>query len=491
MKFIYIKAICLSLLCLSSCQLAEDLDDIKPLYTLDAETAIVDESTAELALAGVYAGFRQSNNGSGNPEIYLIPGLMSGMLVNHFVFNNGPEGRSYVANNPLSDATNANIGAYTRMYDLINRTNWFIEKTSELSESEFSSPDRKTTMIAEAKAIRATANFLLLRLWGQFYDSSSKYGIVLRKEPARSAEALPRSSVQETYDAIIEDLDAAIASAPDLRAKYFINKTYAKGLKAKVMLYKGEYATAASMAKDVIDNSGPNFELEANYGDIFLDHETPDLFSSSEVLFAPKGEPGAILGIGNFTGFWASINPTFSAEASKSTTIDGQTIVHDGTRLSSTIYNSGFFGYDTYKYNTRSPGQLYEMVYLLRMAEIYLIYAEADARASNSVTSEALNALNTIRVRAGATSTGNDGFETYPASISLSQFLEAVRIEKQIELAVETGEEWFDLVRYHFIDGFDVTTVKSTATIPDKFILPIDAVSIQSGGGVVEQNPSY
>ena len=81
--------------------------------------------------------------------------------------------------------------------------------------------------------------------------------------------------------------------------------------------------------------------------------------------------------------------------------------------------------------------------------------------------------------------------ETYPASINLSEFLEAVRVEKRIELGVEVGEDWFDLVRYHFVDGFDVSTVKPTATNPDKFILPIDYVTIEAGKNVVEQNPNY
>ncbi|MGS0524406.1 RagB/SusD family nutrient uptake outer membrane protein [Zobellia nedashkovskayae] len=131
------------------------------------------------------------------------------------------------------------------------------------------------------------------------------------------------------------------------------------------------------------------------------------------------------------------------------------------------------------------------MVYHLRAAEVYLIYAEADARATNSVSSDALSALNEIRVRAGATTTGGDGFETYPATITLPQFLEAVRIEKHIELAIEMGEEWYDLVRYHFVDGFDITTVKASATDPNKYILPIDAITLEVGGNIVEQNPGY
>lgn len=477
--------LCFLFISLTSCQLTEDIEDYKPSYSLDAETAINNQATAELALGGVYSGFRQRSTSSGNPEIYLLPSVLSGAMAPS-IFNTGAEPEGYMANNPVSVNTGDNLGAYTRMYDIVNRCNWFIEKVSGIADSEFSPAGRKSEMIGEVKAIRATANFYLLRLWGQFYDTGSAYGITLRTDSARSAEAFPRNTVEESYEAIISDLDDAIANAPDLRAKYYTNKIYAKGLKAKVLLYKGDYPQAAVLAKDVIDNSGADFELTTPYTSIF-DGSSESLFNSPEVLFGVKGTPDENIGIGNFVGFYAGGTPALEALALGSTDISGQNITHDGSRFSS-LYFTDFFGLVTYKYNANGP---YSMIYQLRMAEVYLIHAEAAARAAGTVTPEALASLNAVRVRAGATTTGGDGFETYPATISLSQFLEAVRIEKYIELAMEQGEEWFDLVRYHFVDGFDVTTVKPTATDPDKYILPIDQNSIDAGGNVVEQNPGY
>ncbi|MBC9795825.1 RagB/SusD family nutrient uptake outer membrane protein [Sinomicrobium weinanense] len=492
LKYKYIGVMSLLFMGLSSCELARDLDDFEPNYTLPADEAIVDEASAELALAGVYSGFRQRSSGSGNPEIYLIPSLMSGVLTNNALFNTGAEALGYVSNNPIPIGANAGLGAYSRMYDIVNRCNWLIEKISPLPEDVFSTQGRKAEILAETKAVRATANFYLLRLFGQFYDINSKYGISLRSEPARSDEALPRNTVAEVYDAIIADLDEAITGAPDLRAKYYTNKTYARGLKAKVMLYKGDYPAAVALAGEIIEGSGPDFGLAPDYTAIFTDHSTPALFDSPEILFASKGEPQASLGIGNFTGFWASVTPAYTAFGEQSVTIGSQNIIYDGTRISSTTFDTGdIYGFDTYKGNASENGDLYEMIYHLRMAEVYLIYAEAVARANNSVTTEALAALNVVRIRGGATTTGGDGFETYPSSITLEQFLEAVRIEKYVELGVETGEEWFDLVRYHFVDGFDVTTVKPSATDPDKYILPIDGTTIEAGGNVVEQNPGY
>lgn len=490
-KYLSLYVLCSMVLGLNSCQLAEDLDDYEPISALDANKAIVDESTSELALAGVYAGFHQQGGGAGIPEIYTIPSLMSGTLVNTFLINTD-EILGYVNNHPLEVNTSMGLGAYTRMYAVINRANWLIEKATELSDEKFPTPGRRTEIIAEARMLRATAHFYLLRLWGQFYDPESKYGISIRTEPSRSGEALPRSTVEESYGLILEDLDYAIANGPDLRAKWYTNRMYALGLKAKVLLYQGQYDDAAILAKEVIDASGGDFELAASYPEIFLDHSTPELFENSEILFGTKGDPLAGVGIGNVIGTIFAVSPQYIASGATTTDVAGQAIAHDGDRITGTIME-GFFGFDSLKsnFNFLPAENIYEMVYHLRLAEVYLIFAEADVRARGVVGPEALDALNTIRIRAGAASTGGDGFEVYPPTLSPGQFLEAVRIEKRIELGLEMGEDWFDLVRYHFVDGLDLSSVKPSADDPNKYILPIDYITIEAGKNVVEQNPGY
>jgi hypothetical protein len=307
--------------------------------------------------------------------------------------------------------------------------------------------------------------------------------------------------VADTSAAILQDLDDAIASAPTLRAKYFANKTFAKGLKAKVLLYKGEYSQAASIAKDVIDNSGSNFTLTGTFEELF-DHSSINTLSNTEALMDVYSDLNEGLGNGNFwDGLFANVsNVYYGLGENGSVTIGGQIIKYDNTRIPFMKLGTAFIPGLTngnMKFKQRA-GPHYETVYHLRMAEVYLIYAEAAARATNSVPSDALAALNAIRTRAGATTTGGDGFETYPATITYPEFLEAVRIEKLMELATEIGEDWYDLVRYDYADGFgsgfsvEANDLKTT-TIPstDKYIMPIPDASIIAGGGVVEQNPSY
>ncbi|AUP80517.1 RagB/SusD family nutrient uptake outer membrane protein [Flavivirga eckloniae] len=485
---IYIYVALLGVITLMSTSCGK-LDDIDPVFLLDADEAITNEGSADLALAAIYARFRTFDG----TEMYAIPSLFShvGQLEEG---DNRPELNSYVANLPITTSGNIrmNEGGYANMYDVINNVNFLIQKVADI-QVPFSTDTRKAEILAEARAMRALAHFYLLRLWGQFYDMNSEFGINIRTAPVISNEAFPRHTVAESYTAILEDLDNAIANAPEGKEKFFISRTAAKGLKAKVLLYMGNYNEAAMLAKDIIDNSAPEFALAPTHAELF-DNTTEDILNNSELLFVTRGENNIVVGLGGTWGAAVIGNPDFVTLANTGSVIIGsQEITYDApdNRMFNTFSEEG----SGLKYVRRNTDDIIDVIYHLRMAEIYLIHAEADARANSSVTADALASLNTIRTRAGATTTGGDGFETYPDTMSLDQFLEAVRIEKSIELTTEVSEEWFDLVRYDFADGFgsgfQVSDIKATATNPDKFILPISPESIQNGGGVVKQNPSY
>lgn len=484
----------LFLIFLSSCQLSEDLDEFEPLYSLPAETAIHDETSAELALAGMYASLQ----GGAFPDYSIMGSTLSGVDAGGY-FRTNIESLGFQTNNPVTSGRVLR-GMYTGLYTLINRANWVIEGTNRLEENLFMNNGRKAEIIAEAKTMRALGHFYLLRLYGQFYDTSSEYGVVVNLKPSKEAEPKPRSTVMETYEAILMDLDDAIANAPTLRAKYFANKTFAKSLKAKVNLYMGNYSEAAQLSKEIIDNSGGEFALTPTFEELFI-HTEPVLNNSGAIfdVYQDLNEP---IGLGNY---WSGIeantsNIYYNLGKTGTMTVDGQEIKFDNTRIPFMQQGlsplPGLNG--NFKFKPWSGGGLYETLYHMRMAEVYLIYAEAAARSTNSVPADALDALNTVRIRAGATEGGGNGFVTYPQTISYEQFLEAVRIEKLMELGTEMGEEWYDLVRYDYADGFgtgfrvtDHLLKETEIPNPDKFILPIPDASITAGKGVVVQNPSY
>jgi hypothetical protein len=480
---------------MTSCSLAPDLDSYEPLYSLPAEQAISNESSAELALAGTYKVLRD------NVYYSILPSMLSGTDEGSFVVQTGQattEQLGFLNNSPVTDGTQL-LSVYTTLYTMINRANWIIEKVPALSDNVFPTPNRKKEIVAEAKMLRALANFSLLRSFGQFYDLSSPYGIVIRLAPAKGKEVLPRSTVQQSYEAIIADLDSGIAEGPEGKAKFYVSRIFAKGLKAKVMLYMGDYTQAASLAADVINNSGTNYKLIPNYADLFV-QLTPSAFNNTESLLNVYSDTDEQLTLGFYwNGYFSSLSNTFANKATQEpVTIGGQSILYDSTRIPFILTGAPLidgFGNGDMKFKQILTGVGEETLYILRMSEMYLIYAEADARSKSLVSPQALKALNDVRVRAGATTTGGNGFETYPSSITYAQFLEVLRMEKSIELATETGEEWFDLVRYDHADGFgtgfQVKDIKPTAINSDKFVLPIPYSSIQQGAGVIKQNPSY
>ncbi len=90
----------------------------------------------------------------------------------------------------------------------------------------------------------------------------------------------------------------------------YANRIFAKGLKAKVLLYKGDYQAAASLADEVINDG--RFALASDFAGQFQPHTSPDLFDNPEILFGSSGDENAGLGIGNFySGFYGAITQKY------------------------------------------------------------------------------------------------------------------------------------------------------------------------------------
>ncbi len=76
---------------------------------------------------------------------------------------------------------------------------------------------------------------------------------------------------------------------------------------------------------------------------------------------------------------------------------------------------------------------------VLRLAEMFLIRAEAIARGNQGNLSTAIDDLNAIRHRAG--------LEYLPNTLNKEQVIAAVEQERQVELFAEWGHRWLDLKR--------------------------------------------
>ena len=480
MKFDYIKIVALVSLLLGN--YACDIDDVKPINQLTENNVISNEASANAMLNRVY---------NRNRNIYT---RMSAAVSYYGIEVDRKRGvwqDTGFSTNTVENDNGILKTLYTEYYAVINDANFLIEQL-EAGKAVGLDEDRKKEMIGEAKYFRAYAHFILLRTFGQFYDPSSKYGVVVSTKPIRRSISPARKSVRDTYASIVSDLNNAVTGIRNRNRRHFyLSKTTAKALLAKVQLYAGEYAAAATNALAVINDAADAYELTGNYADIFVGANGR---WGKEVLFAPY--------VDGFNEGSSDVETSHSTVSNYSISAHFKEIadLSDGTKDAKDATGGvPLSGYDTrvlYTYSTSTRGRnsngkypilrystsggVGNTFYYLRMAEVYLIYAEAEARKSGGSTTEALRRLNEVRTRAGMP------VKTFSDKATL---LADIRKEKMLELHSENAEPYYDAVRYHVAGDFDVTQKKSTLT-QNKFIFPIPVAALAGNSSLV-QNPGY
>ena len=468
MKNNIIKSI-VAVLCfagLSSCS----IDEVKPINKLTSENVVRDKLSAQIVLNGIYSGWKVL-------ELDGFPLHLEALgTVGYF---SGPVSGSTGFNTNQVTADNLYLGfMYNAHYKIINGANFLIQEL-EAGKAIGISDTAKSEMLAQAKFHRALAHFNLLRYFGEYFDQNSQYGIVLKTSFSEISTYESRTSVAEAYALIISDLEYSMDNGPENVIHYYAGKVAATALLARVQLYKGDYNAAATLAGMVIDNA-EGYALEASFSSIFS-----NTFNSSEAIFAtdhtvsPAGGSSMYLvsrtkysndfkdladsqvaGAGSLSGAGSGFDPRFSfayADATKGINLNAKYPINEslGSSIGSTLY-------------------------FIRLAEIYLIKAEAIARNNGDLT-EALADLNVIRTRAGV------------AEKELSDkatLLDDIRKEKMLEMFYENGESWFDLIRYHKAGDLNVFDEKSSLTNSRQFILPI-GINVLTANTQIIQNPGY
>lgn len=469
MKFKNIKLLIFFIVATST--IGCSIDQIEPINQLTEDNVVRDESSAESLLAAAYVPLRSD----GLTNFYA--GLMGASNEQVLGFFGGSTG---FQENNVEDSNSILASVYTSYYTSIANANFLIDQL-ERGNAVGITDVRKNELISEAKAIRAFCHFTVLRQWGQFYNLNSEFGVVLRLEPSRDADPKARNTVQETYDAIVADLQFAITNGSSATPHYRFSAVAAQALLAKVYLSIGDYDNASSTALSVINNTD-GYSLESNYGNIFQNNWGSEVLFS---YFADNTTEASSISFA-YNSFALSPSTYFRTIADKQ---DG--IIGDGDpNTNATGYDSRFIY--TYSQPTAGPNGIGKVpngffssnantAVFLRLGEQYLIYAEAETRRSGGDLNAALSMVNTIRTRAGM-----------PVKVLTDQatLLIDIREEKMLELHVETAESWYDIVRYHILGDLTASSIKPTLTSTDKFIYPIASAAL-AGNNLLEQNPGY
>jgi hypothetical protein len=434
---------------------------------LDADTFFEDAADAESALIGVYASMQTDAYYGGN--YLLVSEPLSGNSVTGGFDNINLDEFGFQAVTPSNTIVEE---MWYGMYNTIANANRLIEGLDQINDPAFD-PTRRDEIEGQARTLRALAHFDLLRYFGQHWDLSSEYGIPVIDEVQEYGDVAPRNTVSETYAFITSELQTALTLVnADERDPALVNAATVNALLARVYLYQKDYTNAIASANDVITDGAFALVNAVDYASIFNDRQTSE--SVFELAFDSQNRsryngltyarPEAVNTEVNFLASEA-LGTFFTSRAGdvRAAMVDVNPANND-----TSIQPNG----RTQKYRGEAVED--NPAYILRLAEMYLILAEAKGRVNG------LADLNTLRTQRGLTALAPGDVTTdadYEAAV-----LDEIRAEFNFE-----GHYFFALARVEqiFTPGgiLDIDAYKA--------ILPIPVREITATQGVVEQNPEY
>ena len=540
-KLIYSLAIAASTLTLGSC--LGDLDTL-PLNETDktGETAYNTLSDFEMGLAYIYGSFSLvSQNDPGTSDIAVDDAGQSEFTRQYVVLNEMSAdalkctwGDSYITDtqNASWTATGnaATIAVYSRGMVTITRANEF------LMRSAGSNIEGVAGLRAEARFLRAFAYYVMMDMFGNppFATEDNIGGGALPQQIGRTA--LCQWIETELLDLINGSDMPAVGSVPYPRA----TKGAAQALLARLYLnyevYTGEarWQDARDAAQAVI---GMNYGLCSNYEELFMQDNGENANAQQELIFSIAYDA-------NHTQSWGGtthlVSGSLDDNASNVVAVElgypagthvaperwnGYHVpaeyVANNFELNGVTWGGDGIGYDrassdkraffcnngceeTYdpknantgwrcwKFTSRdSQGQLHTGINfsssdfpIIRLAEMYLIYAEAQARIDGGTTtnSTAMGYIQALRTRAGLST---------PSSINLDFILK----ERACELMLE-GHRRTDLIRYGYFTSMSFSWpykggVPSGVAIDDyRTIYPLLNSDVTENPNLT-QNPGY
>lgn len=373
-----------------------------------------------------------------NEESFLMA-LNAGMLSDELKnYNNSVNFEQYYTN-AMTSTQSPTAGPWVDAYNYIYQANAIL---AAVQNNTALSPAVVQQLTGESMFVRAFWLFYLTNLYGDV-------PLVTSTDYTKNA-TIARTPRAQVYQQIVSDLKNAqqllnanyvdISDTTVTTERTRPTKWAAMALLARVYLYTGDYLDAITQATAVINNSSL-YKLCPSVSTVFLANSTEAIWQLATpapasyntfdglyfILIAAPGNSNSCCTISN-----KLLSAFENGDSRRLNWIDS----FKTTTTPSLIY------YYPYKYKigasapvTGSSANEYTMV--LRLAEQYLIRAEAYAEQNNIGAS--IGDLNMIRVRAK--------LQDYAGSSDKDSVLKAILHERQVELFAEWGHRWFDLIR--------------------------------------------
>jgi len=423
---------------------------------------------------------------NGNASIGLLEGLAADEL------------QPYTTNNVnllafyTNSQTSANYYFWQAIYQNIYSCNAVIDGLNTYSGT---SPGMKKQLIAEAKFTRAFLLFYAVNCYG---DAPIPTGInyIVNDQLARS----PKSVV---YQQVIADLKDAAQNLSPVYSATRSNNTFnyrvipvkwaAMAMLARTYLYTGDWTNAAAMADSVI--LCPQYSLLANHSQVFLANSNEAIFQLQPVnnISGVQDANAYLPKLTVYYGYYPISSPNTAMVAYLNQTLVNAFEPGD-LRFKNWVGNYKNSSNTLYYYPSKYQQALVfpqnnnfiypENIMVLRLAEQYLIRAEA--RANLGDITGAQSDLNIIRKRSGLGNT---------AAANQADLLTAILHERQVELFTEWGNRWFDLIRTNNCNAVmgspgNICQSKGGQWSPNAMLLPIPQSEINLDANLA-QNPGY
>jgi hypothetical protein len=493
----------------------KDFLDRNPLNSVSSQIFWASEADVQTALAGVYSRLQQ--NFLGYERVYL-----DGLTDNAYL--DPGNGNQSNMTNMTTGSISAGLGGalpnmYSTPYRAIASCNYFLDNIDKAPLTDA----KKNGYKAEVRFIRALSYFDLVQLFG---------GVVIYKNfPAKLEDAkIAKSTKEQVYAFIEEDLDFAIANLPDEKYNGHAVKGSAQGIKARVLITEQKWADAVTVLQQIM--TAGKFSLSNNYAALFRTAGQTTAAVNTEIMFstqylAPTNpqriSPGAA-GMDIELGWWSLMQP-YQDLANEYEMTDGKMITESPLYNAATPYvnrdprmdltlrlpgevwknsagtpwtqsyatNTGFL-MEKYVDLSRAPftaataTQTDQDYIHLRYADVLLMYAEAKNEVSGP-DATVYAAINLVRARPGINMPPVDQAK-YDTKDKLREY---IRHERRVEFALE-GQRYNDLKRWN-IAHIKLPTLKTPAGTPlvfltKNYVLPFPQSELDNNPFLV-QNPDY
>lgn len=471
--------------------------DLEPLTETEAGffDEEIDYQRSVVALYSKLADHYTYNSNNWMHEFFLLPG-------DDITSNNA---YSYEIFSTLQPGDGDLNRAYDLYYQLVNRTNTFLEKIEmdkERSESVFSSTTTRDNMEGEALFLRGFTNFML---WNYFGTSP----VITERISTQDKINPPSSDGMALLDQAISDLTQAADLLPSEWPDVYrgrATKNSANGFLGKALVFKASWTgdnsfySQAITAFDKISgaslmpNFRDNFSINAENNDESLFESQASNPTATDNVWLSNDDFTVIGTMSAYYGFynnhWSFWDGTPWVATDK--LIDA--IDPDDPRLAETVdvTNKRIQKYILENQLTNTGVGSLNNFRLLRYADVLLLRAEALNETGNSSGAVAL--INQVRARArNMSDTG------VPADLSggtQAEVRQWIMDERLVELAGE-GQRWLDLRRWHKaghinLSNFDFSSDTQSFNIqmPKHLLYPIPNNEVDLNSNV-NQNEGY